>query len=237
MTIPKRSWFLLQPPSDLHGLGHAARVMAWACVPLTRQTEWLARSSGQRPATTCAAKTTAPIPDHGFHAALGAPRTAANAAPLAADRPGVDRRRPATGTCALIATQAGITRCCGISRTLTASTAPLCRPRCIVLQPPGNARVGPGHKRLFTATHTLDDPRMWQVALGQACPWRSWSHWSRAPTYFTTECGAALAWSDRTWMAPGPRLTSCEPMAVGEGFACKAQACGYPGVLVSQRAK
>jgi hypothetical protein len=30
---------LLQPPSDLHGLGHTARVMAWACV-LTRGTEW-----------------------------------------------------------------------------------------------------------------------------------------------------------------------------------------------------
>jgi uncharacterized protein len=29
----------MQPPSDLHGLGHAARVMVWACV-LTRRTEW-----------------------------------------------------------------------------------------------------------------------------------------------------------------------------------------------------
>jgi hypothetical protein len=39
MPIPLRSWFHLQPPSDLHGLGHTARVMIWACV-LTRGTEW-----------------------------------------------------------------------------------------------------------------------------------------------------------------------------------------------------
>lgn len=38
-TIPRRSWFLLQPPSDLHGLGHTARVMVWASV-LTRGLEW-----------------------------------------------------------------------------------------------------------------------------------------------------------------------------------------------------
>lgn len=40
MSVPRRSWFLLQPPSDLHGLGHTARVMTWACV-LARETEWL----------------------------------------------------------------------------------------------------------------------------------------------------------------------------------------------------
>jgi hypothetical protein len=38
--IPRRSWFLMQPPSELHGLGHTARVMDWACV-LARGTEWL----------------------------------------------------------------------------------------------------------------------------------------------------------------------------------------------------
>jgi hypothetical protein len=37
--FPQRSWFLLQPPSDLHGLGHTARVMTWACV-LARDSEW-----------------------------------------------------------------------------------------------------------------------------------------------------------------------------------------------------
>ena len=39
MSVPQRSWFLMQPPSDLHGLGHTARVMTWACV-LTRGIEW-----------------------------------------------------------------------------------------------------------------------------------------------------------------------------------------------------
>lgn len=38
-AIPRRSWFLMQPPSHLHGLGHTARVMVWAAV-LTRETEW-----------------------------------------------------------------------------------------------------------------------------------------------------------------------------------------------------
>jgi hypothetical protein len=39
MSIPPRAWFRMQPPSDLHGRGHTARVMAWACV-LTRGTGW-----------------------------------------------------------------------------------------------------------------------------------------------------------------------------------------------------
>src|SRR5262245_40079621 len=36
-ALPLRSWFLMQPPSDLHGIGHTARVMVWAAV-LTRDT-------------------------------------------------------------------------------------------------------------------------------------------------------------------------------------------------------
>jgi hypothetical protein len=39
MSIPRPAWFAMQPPSDLHGLGHTARVMTWACV-LTRDSEW-----------------------------------------------------------------------------------------------------------------------------------------------------------------------------------------------------
>src|SRR5438067_884700 len=39
MPIPRQSWFLMQPPSDLHGLGHTARVMVWASV-LSRGTSW-----------------------------------------------------------------------------------------------------------------------------------------------------------------------------------------------------
>jgi hypothetical protein len=38
-ALPRGSWFIMQPPSDLHGRGHIARVMVWACV-LTRNTEW-----------------------------------------------------------------------------------------------------------------------------------------------------------------------------------------------------
>jgi hypothetical protein len=39
MTIPRRDWFRMQPPSDLHGLGHTARVMVWASV-LAHETPW-----------------------------------------------------------------------------------------------------------------------------------------------------------------------------------------------------
>ncbi len=39
MTIPRPRWFWMQPPSDLHGRGHTARVMLWAAV-LTRGSEW-----------------------------------------------------------------------------------------------------------------------------------------------------------------------------------------------------
>ena len=39
MSLPRRRWFFMQPPSHLHGLGHTARVMTWACV-LTRGSEW-----------------------------------------------------------------------------------------------------------------------------------------------------------------------------------------------------
>jgi hypothetical protein len=39
VAIPQKSWYYLQPPSDLHGLSHTARVMTWACV-LTQSTEW-----------------------------------------------------------------------------------------------------------------------------------------------------------------------------------------------------
>jgi hypothetical protein len=38
-VLPRRSWFLMQPPSRLHGIGHTARVMVWAAV-LTRGTRW-----------------------------------------------------------------------------------------------------------------------------------------------------------------------------------------------------
>src|SRR5262245_23746025 len=38
-VLPEPSWFSLQPPSELHGPGHVARVMLWASI-LTEQSEW-----------------------------------------------------------------------------------------------------------------------------------------------------------------------------------------------------
>ena len=32
MSLPRREWFRMQPPSDLHGVGHISRVMVWASV-------------------------------------------------------------------------------------------------------------------------------------------------------------------------------------------------------------
>jgi hypothetical protein len=40
MSLPLRDWFSMQPPSELHGPGHTARVMVWAGV-LARGTPWL----------------------------------------------------------------------------------------------------------------------------------------------------------------------------------------------------
>lgn len=39
ISFPLPWWFLMQPPSDLHGLGHTARVMVWASI-LARDTDW-----------------------------------------------------------------------------------------------------------------------------------------------------------------------------------------------------
>ena len=38
-TIPPISWFLLQPPSTLHGIAHTSRVMIWASI-LSHNTPW-----------------------------------------------------------------------------------------------------------------------------------------------------------------------------------------------------
>jgi len=52
MTLPLRSWFLMQPPSDLHGIGHTARVMVWAAA-LTRGTPLFESVVGRRLVTIC----------------------------------------------------------------------------------------------------------------------------------------------------------------------------------------
>jgi hypothetical protein len=66
-ALPLRSWFLMQPPSDLHGLGHTARVMVWAAVltrgtPLFEPVVWAAACHDLRREDDGA------DPDHGFRA-------------------------------------------------------------------------------------------------------------------------------------------------------------------------
>jgi hypothetical protein len=41
--FPRVEWFLRQPPSNMHGLGHTARVMVWAAV-LASGTPWLSQA-------------------------------------------------------------------------------------------------------------------------------------------------------------------------------------------------
>lgn len=41
--VPHTDWFLRQPPSDMHGVGHTARVMVWAAV-LASGTPWLSQA-------------------------------------------------------------------------------------------------------------------------------------------------------------------------------------------------
>jgi hypothetical protein len=67
MTIPRGSWFLMQPPSELHGLGHAARVMVWACV-LTRGTEWFEPVIWAAACHDLRRRDDGSDPDHGFRA-------------------------------------------------------------------------------------------------------------------------------------------------------------------------
>lgn len=65
--IPRRSWYLLQPPSDLHGLGHTARVMTWACV-LARETEWLEHVLWAAACHDLRREDDGADPEHGFRA-------------------------------------------------------------------------------------------------------------------------------------------------------------------------
>ncbi|OAI54990.1 hypothetical protein AYO44_13780 [Planctomycetaceae bacterium SCGC AG-212-F19] len=68
-AFPKRSWFLMQPPSDLHGLGHTARVMVWAAV-LTRETEWFEPVVWAAACHDLRREDDGDDPDHGFRAGL-----------------------------------------------------------------------------------------------------------------------------------------------------------------------
>lgn len=65
--LPRPEWFFLQPPSDLHGLGHTARVMVWACV-LTRETEWCDTVVWAAACHDLRREDDGADPDHGFRA-------------------------------------------------------------------------------------------------------------------------------------------------------------------------
>jgi len=60
-------WFLLQPPSDLHGIGHTARVMVWAAV-LTRGTPWFEPAVWAAACHDLRRKDDGTDPEHGFRA-------------------------------------------------------------------------------------------------------------------------------------------------------------------------
>jgi hypothetical protein len=84
MTIPKASWFWMQPPSDLHGLGHTSRVMVWATV-LTQGTEWFEPVAWAAACHDLRRHDDGRDPDHGFRAGRWVRRTL----------PGLLRRPPA----------------------------------------------------------------------------------------------------------------------------------------------
>jgi hypothetical protein len=67
MSIPRLSWFLLQPPSSLHGRGHTARVMTWAAV-LTHGTAWFEPVVWVAACHDLRREDDGADPDHGFRA-------------------------------------------------------------------------------------------------------------------------------------------------------------------------
>ncbi len=67
MTIPRPRWFWMQPPSDLHGRGHTARVMVWAAA-LTRGTEWFETVVWAAACHDLRREDDGADPEHGFRA-------------------------------------------------------------------------------------------------------------------------------------------------------------------------
>jgi hypothetical protein len=65
--IPRQAWFFMQPPSDLHRVGHTARVMVWAAV-LTRGTEWFEPVVWAAACHDLRRHDDGDDPDHGFRA-------------------------------------------------------------------------------------------------------------------------------------------------------------------------
>jgi len=67
MSLPRRKWFRMQPPSDLHGVGHISRVMVWASV-LATDTEWFDRVMWAAACHDLRREDDGNDPDHGFRA-------------------------------------------------------------------------------------------------------------------------------------------------------------------------
>src|SRR5690348_6861625 len=66
MSIPP-SWFLMQPPSRIHGPGHTARVMLLAAV-LAEGTEWQDTAIWTAACHDLRRQDDGPDPEHGFRA-------------------------------------------------------------------------------------------------------------------------------------------------------------------------
>jgi hypothetical protein len=67
MPPPLPSWFLMQPPSNVHGIGHTARVMVWAAV-LTRGSSLFASVVWAAACHDLRRENDGPDPEHGFRA-------------------------------------------------------------------------------------------------------------------------------------------------------------------------
>lgn len=67
ISFPLPWWFLMQPPSDLHGLGHTARVMVWASI-LARDTDWFEPVLWAAACHDLRREDDGTDPDHGFRA-------------------------------------------------------------------------------------------------------------------------------------------------------------------------
>ena len=84
-ALPLRSWFFMESPSDLHGIGHTARVMVWAAV-LTRGTPWFEPAFGPLLCPICDVRMMAQILTTAFELAIGYARWTTGE-----DRPGSER--------------------------------------------------------------------------------------------------------------------------------------------------
>jgi hypothetical protein len=170
MTIPKESWFWMRPPSELHGLGHTARVMTWACV-LTQGTQWFEPVVWAAACHDLRRHDDGRDPEHGFRAGRWVWRKL----------PGLLRRPPAALEWIASACDWHV---CSDSRSewdhpvlwLLKDADGLDRVRLYDLDPrylrrPEAVALADKARRLYEATALMDDPAaIWQVAVSQELP-------------------------------------------------------------------